>query len=144
MCNCQVCQDTTHFRAELTQLPAEHQPVFEGLFDDLLHVEMDRDYYHAILDGSWPSAAEILSRFHNEPFSAERASEAVTAHPQLDALVSRLPLDAQPYFKGISQRMIQGDIERARLRDIVFNATPEAAQLLTQFRSANTLPATAH
>lgn len=135
MCNCQVCQDTTHFRAELMQLPAEHQPVFEGLFDNLLHVEMDRDYYHAILEGSWPSAAEIIARFHNESFSAERASSAVTEHPQFEKVLNLLPQEAQPYFKGISQRMIRADVERARLRNIVFNATPDAAQLLTHFRA---------
>ena len=144
MCNCQVCQDTRNFRAELNQLPAEHQSVFDGLYDNLLHVEMDRDYYHAILEGSWPSAKEILEQFHNQPFSAERASEAITELPQLEATVSRLPLDAQPYFKGLSQRMIHSDAERARLRDIVFNATPESAQLLAEFRAAKPPRTTAH
>jgi hypothetical protein len=128
MCNCQVCQDTRHFRTELKQLPAEHQSIFEGLYDNLLHVEMDRDYYHAILEGSWPSAQEILARFHGQPHNEERLTLAMTALPGFEEVVAQLPESA----------------ELVHMKNIVLNAIADSNQLLAQFRATRTTVVTQH
>lgn len=60
MCDCKVCAREREVRAQLELLPAPQRSFFEGLYDDLTHAELDRDYYHAVLDGSWPSADEVL------------------------------------------------------------------------------------
>jgi hypothetical protein len=144
MCNCQVCQDTRHFRTELKQLPAEHQSIFEGLYDNLLHVEMDRDYYHAILEGSWPSAQEILARFHGQPHNEERLTLAMTALPGFEEVVAQLPESAQPYFKSLGERMLKTDAELVHMKNIVLNAIADSNQLLAQFRATRTTVVTQH
>lgn len=63
MCDCHVCQRHRSVQAQLDQLPQPQRAFFESLLDTLDNVEMDRDYYRAILDGSWPDADRVLAGF---------------------------------------------------------------------------------
>ncbi len=44
-----------------TALFASAREKIDELEDKLAHIEFDRSYYTAILDGSWPSAAEVMA-----------------------------------------------------------------------------------
>lgn len=52
VCQCEVCTRIRSWR-ELG--------VPDEIREYILAVEMDRDYYKAILDGSWPQARQILN-----------------------------------------------------------------------------------
>ena len=58
-CECEICRRDRAFRLHLAQLADDQQMYFNAMYDALQHAEMDRDYYHAILDGSWPNAEVI-------------------------------------------------------------------------------------
>lgn len=50
-CECEVCTRIRYYRE--VGVPSD-------IIDYILDVEMDRDYYKAILDGSWPMAKRLL------------------------------------------------------------------------------------
>jgi hypothetical protein len=136
MCNCPVCKDTARFQSELIKLPLESRDAFRDLYDNLLGQEMDVEYYRAVLDGSWPSADSIIAKFHDRPVSAERMTLAPQqVVPVLDAEVSALPAESQPYFRELVQRVIVTATELATVRNIVRNAVPEASAALAQHRA---------
>lgn len=64
-CNCRICLRSHRFKEALEKVPDQEKQFFRDLFSDLYSVEMDRDYYRAIVEGSWPTADEII-RKHRE------------------------------------------------------------------------------
>lgn len=59
-CNCDVCQSNKVFREKLALLPEAQLVYWESIGEDLLHLQMDVDYYKAIMKGKWPSGKEVL------------------------------------------------------------------------------------
>ena len=62
MCDCQVCQQGREFKRRLELVPEPERPYWNDLYETLIHAEMDRDWYRAIFDGSWPDARRMLLR----------------------------------------------------------------------------------
>lgn len=60
MCNCGLCISNREIMARINGMTPEYRAFTEGLLERALHVEFDRDYYQAILQGDWPSSVEIL------------------------------------------------------------------------------------
>jgi hypothetical protein len=67
VCECKLCIRTKKFRASLEKIPESEREFWIGLHDDLYHVEVDRDYYKSIVDGSWPNADEVISNNRSRP-----------------------------------------------------------------------------
>jgi hypothetical protein len=61
-CDCSMCQRTLHFRAALDSVPEKDAQFWSDIFSALLNAESDRDYYCAIVDGSWPNADELIAK----------------------------------------------------------------------------------
>ena len=57
LCQCDLC--TTH-RIINKYIPKKEREVVKECFERLMNRAADGDYYSAIIDGSWPSAEEIL------------------------------------------------------------------------------------
>jgi hypothetical protein len=55
-CQCNVCKRGAVVYARLQLLPKDQREFWENLYDELLHVELDRDVNAAIIDGSWTDA----------------------------------------------------------------------------------------
>ena len=60
VCNCEVCRRSRSFDERVDAVPIEHQQYFRDLYDSLLEIEMSRDYYKVIVDGTWPNADEVI------------------------------------------------------------------------------------
>lgn len=62
-CQCQVCHFSRLVNVEIQKLEdSGAKNFFLNLYDMLIHTEMDRDYYKAIIDGKWPNADELIQR----------------------------------------------------------------------------------
>jgi hypothetical protein len=59
-CTCDLCTRNKLFRVKLAELPEDKQVYFEDLYDLLLNVEFDNDYYQATMSGKWPGGKEVL------------------------------------------------------------------------------------
>jgi hypothetical protein len=139
MCDCSVCQDSRRFQSELDKVPAEQQPILKLLYDVLLDYSEDLAYSGAILDGSWPDGEAALEYYQKKPGTlitapTQQATEVVE-------LLEELPSESQPYFRSLAQRVLDTGLERARVKNIVRHAVPDAAEQIAQYRKA--LPASA-
>lgn len=61
-CHCALCQRNRAAAARLATLTSEQREFWSGIYDLLLHAEMDLDVAHAVIDGSWPGADEWIAR----------------------------------------------------------------------------------
>lgn len=61
-CNCKLCLRTQQFRLSLEKVPESEREFWSNIYSDLFHVEVDRDYYKAIVEGTWPDADQIINR----------------------------------------------------------------------------------
>ena len=61
MCNCNLCIRTRQFRETLEKIPEQDREFWSKMYDYLCEVEDDRDYYKAVVDGSWPTADEVIA-----------------------------------------------------------------------------------
>lgn len=61
-CDCKICNRFQKFKAWLDTIPDESKEFAIKIYDDLTLTEDDRDYYKAIVDGSWPNADEVIKR----------------------------------------------------------------------------------
>lgn len=59
-CECNVCQTLRRWRTVLQIDTPEKEAVFNEIVETWENESMDADYYRAIMDGSWPSAVELL------------------------------------------------------------------------------------
>lgn len=61
MCNCSYCEKIKEIETIVAHRNFDKLvEIVWGLMDSLAYSEQDRCYYKSILDGSWPSAIEIL------------------------------------------------------------------------------------
>lgn len=67
VCECELCVRTKKFRASLEKIPESERAFWTDLYDHLFHVEVDRDYYKSIVEGSWPNADEVISNYRDLP-----------------------------------------------------------------------------
>lgn len=63
MCDCEVCIRHRNFEERLARVPEQDRAYFQALLEQLADVEMDREYYRAIVRNTWPGADRILARF---------------------------------------------------------------------------------
>jgi hypothetical protein len=62
-CECSICQRSLLFKQTLERITeTKDKQFFEDLFSHLYNVEMDRDYYRSIVDGSWPDSDEVIKQ----------------------------------------------------------------------------------
>ena len=62
-CECEVCYFSRLVNEQIQKLEdPEAQNFFLNLYDMVVHAEMDRDYYKAIVEGVWPNADEIIAK----------------------------------------------------------------------------------
>jgi hypothetical protein len=66
MCDCRLCTRARAFQAHLAHLAPAQRTFFEGIYDDLENLEMEHNHLHAVADGSWPNADEIIQRMRTE------------------------------------------------------------------------------
>ena len=66
MCECAVCIRSREFDAQVQGVPVEHQEYFRAMYDQLMEIEMDRDYYRVIVDGTWPNADEVIKHIRSK------------------------------------------------------------------------------
>ena len=64
--NCAICAESRKFnksiRAARSGSRTQIEKHIKEWFNAYINESADNNYYHAILDGSWPSAVEILER----------------------------------------------------------------------------------
>ncbi len=61
VCNCKLCIRSKEFQVALEKIPESDREFWKDLYNDLGNVEQDRDYYKVVVDGSWPSADEVIA-----------------------------------------------------------------------------------
>lgn len=59
-CNCKVCQFAKQVDGAMAGTYDEMRDMIAELYLRLVHAEMDRDVAESVIDGSWPSAAEVI------------------------------------------------------------------------------------
>ena len=64
-CNCRVCDRHDQFIKDLEKIPEEHRAFVQDLYDQLVDVEMDLNYYQCIVNGSWPNADEVIKSYRS-------------------------------------------------------------------------------
>jgi hypothetical protein len=62
-CQCKLCLRDREWKIRLQCVPKESQEYFENIYEHLLNVETDLNYYESIEEGSWPSSIETLERW---------------------------------------------------------------------------------
>lgn len=73
-CNCSVCERNKAFEKHLQDVDEKSRSFFMNLYDSFLEIEMDRDYYKVIVDGTWPNADDVIKHVR-----AKKAQNASTA-----------------------------------------------------------------
>lgn len=66
MCECAICIRSRSFEDRIQGVPIEHQEYFRAMYDQLMEIEMDRDYYKVIVDGTWPNADEVIKHVRSK------------------------------------------------------------------------------
>lgn len=63
-CDCDLCKRQRKFQKVMRsyKFKEEDRKFIEKIYEDLNMTEFDNDVNEAVLDGSWPSAKEILTR----------------------------------------------------------------------------------
>lgn len=61
-CQCRICDRHRKFKAWLATIPETSKEFANDLMTELDHAEDDANYWHSIVDGSWPSADEVIER----------------------------------------------------------------------------------
>lgn len=70
MCECAVCKRYKGFCEQVATLPETQRAYFEAMYEHLVEVEMDLDYYRAVVRNEWPSAERVLARYRKPQDSA--------------------------------------------------------------------------
>jgi hypothetical protein len=66
-CQCDVCNYSRMVNEYIQKLEdPDDREFFLNMYDMLIHSEMDRDYYKAIVDGQWPNADELIQKRRNK------------------------------------------------------------------------------
>ena len=75
-CNCEVCQYSRKVQENLEGLPEDKRKFFEDMYEILVHVEMDRDWYKCIIEGVWPNADDIIQRSRERRKKSDETTES--------------------------------------------------------------------
>ena len=67
MCDCRVCTDYKSFQELLSHIPEPQRESVEKLYEVMAELEMDRDYYKAIVQNKWPSGDIVLAHYRKLP-----------------------------------------------------------------------------
>jgi hypothetical protein len=59
-CQCQICHRNRQFKEVIERVPAQDKEFWKAIFDRLFNVENDRDYYKAVVEGTWPNADKVI------------------------------------------------------------------------------------
>lgn len=59
-CNCKICVDGREYERIIAQLPTSDREWMEQYYEQCCNEGLDAGVNQAILDGTWPSAVEIL------------------------------------------------------------------------------------
>jgi hypothetical protein len=62
-CSCAWCQWYAEYKVQIETVPPEAKEFFEIMSHNMVEIEMDRDYYKAIVENKWPNSEKILARF---------------------------------------------------------------------------------
>lgn len=65
-CECKLCARTRQFRLALEKIPEQEREFWSNLYNHLFDIEVDRDYYKAIVDGTWPNADQIIGHYRQK------------------------------------------------------------------------------
>ncbi|MBW2106611.1 MAG: hypothetical protein JRI26_11490 [Deltaproteobacteria bacterium] len=60
-CECKVCEYGKLVEQNINILPEPQRKFFNDMYSNLAHAEEDRDYYKAIVKGTWPNADGIIA-----------------------------------------------------------------------------------
>ena len=71
-CECEVCIRGRRLKSVAGKLNEDDAKWLLEMGAEFAHRSMDRDYCQAIMDGSWPSAVEILERALEQARQTER------------------------------------------------------------------------
>jgi len=100
VCDCQFCKDHKWLVNELLPVvPEQHRKRLEEFFSWAWSVDEDLSYKRAILDGSWPSAVEILEHH----LANAKARKAIAEAPKPETPVYEEEVDEDPYTMGDHQ-----------------------------------------
>lgn len=62
-CDCRICRLGRRVKTTVAERDTDKLIALVNDLSDLwFHTDFDNDYYRCIMDGSWPSAKEILQR----------------------------------------------------------------------------------
>lgn len=59
-CQCKLCSRTREFRTKLEAVPEQEREFWSNMYEYLCETEADRDYYKAVVEGTWPTADEVI------------------------------------------------------------------------------------
>ena len=66
-CDCDVCYYARQVNLYINKIEDEDvQNFFMNMYDMLIHAEMDKDYYQAIVKNQWPDSDRILKKYRKE------------------------------------------------------------------------------
>lgn len=71
-CQCDVCKMIGRFTDIREKLPAEDAQYLEDFLEHYLNESADRDYYEAVIDGSWPDAIDTMRGWIRRALGRER------------------------------------------------------------------------
>ena len=74
-CNCVVHQQIEKWEKALVIDTDEKRAAFEEMLELWENIATDRDYYEAILNGSWPSAEDQLTKALNSIKAKQQSYE---------------------------------------------------------------------
>lgn len=75
-CECRICVRHRSIRQTVRDGDVEElRALVKDLSSDWDNAEMDRDYYRAIIDGSWPSADAIIANMRENLKKQAEASD---------------------------------------------------------------------
>jgi hypothetical protein len=79
-CPCRLCERHRRIQSVKSRgIAAEMSALIDELEDALDHTEDDLNHKNAILDGSWPTAAEYANRILQKVKERESADSAIPA-----------------------------------------------------------------
>lgn len=59
-CNCDLCKMIGRFADIRAKLPADDAQFLEDFVENYLEEGLDKEYYEAVIDGSWPGSVDIM------------------------------------------------------------------------------------
>ena len=59
-CQCDLCKMIGRFADIRAKLPADDAQFLEDFVENYLEEGLDKEYYEAVIDGSWPGSVDIM------------------------------------------------------------------------------------